>query len=98
MTNREFTIAENERTRIFFRLKGLQAKLVNLKSEQERINNLYLKDKENAKDSDLLIAALLNAQLATRFEDIRAEAEALIPIYKELTEILRIKNKAYSGS
>lgn len=98
MRNREFTIAENERTRIFFRLKGLQAKLVNLENEQKRINNLYLKDKENAKDSDLLMAALLNAQLRKRFEDIRAEAKALVPIYNELTETLRIKNKAYSGS
>lgn len=98
MTNREFTIVENERARIFFRLKGLQAKLVDLRNEQERINNLYLKDKENAKDSDLLMAALLNAQLRKRFEDIRAEAKALVPIYNELTETLRIKNKAYSGS
>ena len=98
MRNREFTIAENERTRIFFRLKGLQAKLIDLKNEQERVNNLYLKDGENARDCDLIMAALLNAQLRKRFEDIRAEAEALVPIYNELTETLRINNKAYSES
>lgn len=98
MRNREFTIAENERTRIFFRLKGLQAKLIDLKKEQERINNLYLKDGENARDCDLIMAALLNARLRNRFEDIHAEARALIPIYNDLTEALRINNKAYSGS
>lgn len=98
MRNREFTIAENERIRIFFRLKGLQAKLVDLKNEQERINNLYLKDGENARDCDLLMAALLSARLRNRLDDIRAEARALISIYNDLTEVLRINNKAYSES
>ena len=98
MRNREFTITENERIRIFFRLKGLQAKLVDLKDEQERINNLYLKDGENARDCDLLMAAFLSARLRNRLDDIRAEARALIPIYNDLTEVLRINNKAYSES